>query len=107
MSGRVVLGEIIGQIVFSPTPVDEKLTLLHAIADPVEAHVHSLGTALFDSVVDDTSTACVVGLNGSRGLRMAQFSEGNTERRAFFCIVEDTAQFGLGGGGHDSGHDIA
>ena len=40
MFSWVMLREVISQIVFSFLPIDMELSLLDAIADPVEAHVH-------------------------------------------------------------------
>jgi hypothetical protein len=43
----MVLGEVVGKIVFSGTPVDYELALLHSVADPIKAHVYGFGAMLF------------------------------------------------------------
>ena len=67
-----MLGEIIGIIFVTSSPVDQKFSLVNAVADPVEMHVDGLGAALFDCLVYDAGGAGVVGLNRGGRLRMAQ-----------------------------------
>ena len=67
--GREVFGVVVGQIFVARSPMDTKLTLADTISHPVKAHVDGFGAALFDRVVDDTSGAGVVYLDGSSGLR--------------------------------------
>ena len=43
----------IGLVGGTSAPVDVKLTLANAIADPIETHVNSFGAFLFDRVVGD------------------------------------------------------
>jgi hypothetical protein len=40
MGWGMVLGEVIGEIVFTGTPMNNELALLDSIADPVESHVN-------------------------------------------------------------------
>jgi hypothetical protein len=35
-------------------PMDAKLALIDAVADPVKPHIDGFGSTLFDYVVDDT-----------------------------------------------------
>ena len=51
--------------------MNDKLALVDAIADPVETHVHSFGSALFDSAVRDASSTGIVGLDWCGWLWMA------------------------------------
>ena len=71
--GRIFLGEIIGIILLARVPVDEKLTLINSVPDPVEAHVNRFGSALFDLVEGQADCHFIVGLNGSGRLRVAHF----------------------------------
>ena len=48
-------------IVTAPrTPVDDKLLLLDAIADPVEAHVYDLGGFLLDAIVGKADSGVII-----------------------------------------------
>ena len=51
MGWWMLLGEIIGIIIRSFSPVDDELALSDPIADPVKAHVHRFGSLLLDGVV--------------------------------------------------------
>ncbi len=53
--------------------MDEELAFVDAVANPIEAHVDGFGAALFDSVVGDTSSACVVGSHWGGWLWRAQY----------------------------------
>ena len=48
MGRRVVLGGVVGQIGGARAPVDVELALRLTVIEPVEAHVHGFGAALFD-----------------------------------------------------------
>ena len=67
--------EIIGIIVSAASPIHQEFAIFNPVTDPVEAHVNGFGTALLDSVVDNTSGTCVVGLDWSGGLRVAEVFE--------------------------------
>ena len=85
---RVVLGEVVGKVVGAFAPMDEVVALCNTIFDPVESHVHGLGSALFDGVIDDANGAFVVGLDWSGGLRMAHFIESSAERGCILGVIE-------------------
>ena len=68
-----MLGEIIGIILLARAPVDQKLTLVNSVPDPIEAHVNCFGLALFDFVEGQADCHFIVSLNGSGRLRMSQF----------------------------------
>jgi hypothetical protein len=59
-----MLGKVVGEIVFTCTPMSNELALLDSVADPVEAHVYGFGSTLFDCFVGDASGACIFGLDG-------------------------------------------
>ena len=76
MGGRVVLGEVIRLVVFSFVPKDSELTAVGSVLEPVEAHVHGLGSLDLDRVVGNAFCGSVVSLNGSGScLRVADFFE--------------------------------
>ena len=103
--GRVMLGEVISQIVTAFAPVDVELALDRTVLEPIKAHVDVFGAALFDGVIDDSGGTTVVNLEGCRWLRMAHFGQDDTEGNAFAGIEETGAQFGFGDGGEDDVED--
>ena len=48
-----MLGEVIGVVELPGAPVDLQLLLEFSVAEPVEAHVHRLGSFWLNLVVDD------------------------------------------------------
>jgi hypothetical protein len=71
MGWGMVLGKVVGEIVFTGTPVNDELALLDSVADLVKAHVYGFGATLFDRFIGDTSGACIVGLDGCGSLKMS------------------------------------
>ena len=70
----MVLGVVIGEILLAGFPVHSELSLLDPILDPVESHVHCLGSFGFDRVVGDAFCGGVVCLDRCGAvLRMAHF----------------------------------
>ena len=69
----MMLGEVIGEVLSAGSPVDDKLVLFDAVANPVETHVHGAGFALFECVIGDAGCGGVVGFHWGRRLRMAEF----------------------------------
>ena len=63
-------------------PIDVKLSLVNAVADPIKAHVNCLGLLLFDGVIGDACGSAIVHLDGHWGLRMVQFNESCPEGQA-------------------------
>ena len=70
----MMLGEVISKVVGPSLPMDDKLVLGDAVADPIEAHVDSFGSALFDGVVGYALGTFIVGDDGSGRLRVAHFN---------------------------------
>ena len=98
---RVVVCHVFGAF----APVDEKVSLLDAISDPIKTHIHGFGAALFDGVVADAGGTSVVGLNWSGWLRMAHVFEDGAEHCGFFAIVEQGGKFSFGSGREDWDED--
>ena len=69
----VMFGKIICKIISPTSPVHYKLILFDPIAEPVESQVDGFGASLFDSLINNTSSTCNVGLNRSRGLWVSKF----------------------------------
>jgi hypothetical protein len=107
MGWGMVLGKVVGDIVFTGTPMNYELALLDSVADPVIAHVYSFGATLFDRFIGDASCACIVGLDWCGSLWMAHFLECDTEGDTVTGILEDGAEFCFSGRSHDVSHDGA
>lgn len=107
MRRRVVFGKIISFVLDAFFPIHKELALAYAIADPIEAHIDSLGALLFDAVVGDSSSGAVIGLNCGRWLWMAKFLEADAQRTGFFAVVISGGKFGFGRTGEDFSHNGA
>ena len=70
--GRVVLGEVIGEVLRPRSPRDRIFATCHSVADPVVAHVDGFGTLEMDRVVGEANGSRVVGDYGGGGLRVAE-----------------------------------
>ena len=88
MCGGMMFGDVIGFVQNAFFPVDVELSLSHAVANPIKAHVDSFGAFLFDGIVCDAGGGAVVGLDGCGGLRMIHFFESGADGAGFFEIVE-------------------
>ena len=62
---RVVLGRVVGQIVFTWFLEDIELSLDSSVFEPIEAHVDGFGTFLFNSSCEDTTGSKIVGFQWS------------------------------------------
>jgi len=69
----MMLCEIIGAIGGTWPPKNVKLSLTHAIADPIKAHVNGFGSLLLDHVIGDATGGAVVRLEWHGRLYMPQF----------------------------------
>jgi hypothetical protein len=107
MRRGVVLGEIIGQVIRTPAPVDDKLALCHTVADPVKPHILGLGVALFDCAVGDSRLTGIVGLDRGGWLGMAHALDSGSQPRSFLGVVEQRSHFGFRRRGHHHFHDGA
>ena len=54
VGGGMVLGGIVAVVHCTRLPVHTELSLPYSVPDPIEAHVHGLGSALLDSVIGNT-----------------------------------------------------
>ena len=93
MFGAMVFGEVVAEVVFAGLPMDSKLALADAIADPVEAHVDGLGAALFDGVIEDARGTGIVDLDGCDRLWPAHFAEHRADGTCFLGIVDTGTDF--------------
>ena len=103
----VMFREIICIIIASPPPINQEVTLLDAIADPVKAHVNGFGPPLLDGGIGDACGTCVVSLDGRCHLWVAHFFQGRAEHGCIFCVVKECTKFGFCRRGDDHLEDGA
>ena len=53
MRRRMVLGEVVSEVVAAFAPMDDVLVLGDAVFNPIKTHVHGFGSALLDGVIDE------------------------------------------------------
>ena len=74
MTSRVMFSPVVSKIGFARALEEAKLVLVDtAVTEPVEVHVHGIGSFGLDTTVDDAFSSAVVCLDRSRGLMMTQF----------------------------------
>ena len=81
------------------------MVLFDSIDYPVESHINSFCTFLFDGFVEETIGCAVVCLDRCRGLFMAQFEKCFADGFRILAVDEDGANFCFCGGGHDISHN--
>ena len=80
--------KIVSNVLASRGPVDSKLALVHAVADPIEAHVNRFRADLFHSPVHNSAGGRVIGFDGRSRLWMAHFGERLANDGTFFGVEE-------------------
>ena len=64
----VVICHVVASIIRAWHPIVPKLTLMDAIAPPVELHVHGFRPSWGNGILDNAQRCCVVHLDGRQGL---------------------------------------
>jgi hypothetical protein len=99
----VVLGEVISMVGGAGFPLYTELSLLAAISDPEESHVHRFGFLLFDAIVAYPVRCGVISGDFSGHLRPFHVLKSAADFGAFLGIGEESGEFGFGfGGGRDN-----
>ena len=99
--GREVIGEVIGKVFSSLSPVEAELALIYAAAHPLEENVKSFVALPAHIAGEDSVGGCAIGLDWGGRLRVAHFDEGRADGNILVAIEEYHSSFGLGGGSHD------
>lgn len=89
------LGEEVGQVELTSEVCDGELALPNAIAQPVEAHVDTLGFFLFDGVGGESDGELVITKDGSGRLDVAKGGRDGAQRYALLSEQESCAVFRL------------
>ena len=105
MGGWVVFRKIISPVFISWLPENFELALLHSILKPIESHINSFCTFLFDGFVEETVGCAVVGLDRGRGLFMTHFEKCISDGFRILAVDEDGANFRFCSGGHYISHN--
>ena len=98
VGGGMELCVVVCLVGWSWGPIDVQLFLADVILDPVESHVHGFGPFLFHGFVHDACGCRVVDLSRCGRLCVAEFFQGGALGDGFFCVLEECATFGIGGG---------
>ena len=93
--GRMMLGVVVGKVGGPAGPIETKLGLGLAAAEPMEAEPNHFSAPLDDGVVKETSGGRIVSLEWRGRLRPTHFQEGVTERDHFSSCVVESAKFGF------------
>ena len=88
MGRIVVLGEVVTEVSAAGFPINEKLALLCAVLDPIEAHVNGFGCFLFDCAVGKSFSSGVFEADCIQWLRVSEFCEGSAHRHGLLTIME-------------------
>ena len=84
----VVLAGIIRFVVLSPSPLDVEVLLRFAASEPVESHVHGLGALWQHCSCGEAMGSVIIRDEGSGGLGMPHFFEGDTQWYGFACVIK-------------------
>ena len=86
MGQWVVLGDIVGQVVFFlwGGPENDEVALVCVVFYPMEPHVDGLGMTVFDLVIGESNRCLVVDHEWCGRLWMVHLLEGNTHGTRFF-----------------------
>ena len=106
MGRRVVLGEIVTEVSAAGLPINEKLALMGAVLDPIEAHIDGFGLFLFYDAVCETFRGRVVDTDCSWWLRVNEFLEGSAYWHGLLAILKSSTDFGFSGRRHHAVEDL-
>jgi hypothetical protein len=79
MCRRMMLGEIVGEIVGAFSPMYYEVTLFDAVTYPIKTHDNGFGPLMFDGLIGYTCRTCIICFNGCGQLFMAHFHKGGAE----------------------------
>jgi len=89
----MMFGNIISKVETPGCPIDIELFVQDSVLDPVETHVNSLGTFLFDSVIGNACGRGVVSLERGGWLGMPHFIESVSDGHGFSSIEKECPKF--------------
>jgi hypothetical protein len=95
--GGVVLSVITALVIRAWAPVDKKLSLIAAVANPIKTHFHCAGSALFEGVISDSGGCGVVGFDWCWRLWMTKVFKCGAKDSGFLSVDEESTNFGSGG----------
>ena len=96
MFWAMMFGEIICKVCFASFPVDAELPLTDSVLDPIESHVHCLGSFGFDCVVGDSFGGCIVCADGGGSrLWVSHFCECCYDRLSGLAVHKECSCFGF------------
>ena len=106
MGRRVVLGERVTKVSAAGFTINEKLTLLCAVLDPIEAHINGFGSFFLYGAICETFRGRVVNADWGWWLWVPEFLEGSAYRHGLLAVVKSGTNFSLSGGRHHVVKDL-
>ena len=106
MEDGVMFRVIVSHVFGARGPKDMELSLFDTVLYPIKTHVDRFGADLFASFIGNGDGSCVVDLDWSGRLWVAEFLEGGANGYGFFAVVEGSSNFGFCGRGHDVFEDF-
>ena len=91
----VMFCDVVRPIFVSRNPVNEKLSLLYTIRDPVEPHVDRFRSLVLDGAICESYGGSVVNLDGSWRLWVPKFLQSLTKWARFSGGFVDRTYFGF------------
>ena len=95
-----MLGEIVTKVSAAGFLINEKLTLLGAVLDPIEAHINDFGPFFLYGAICKNLRGRIVDMDWSWWLWVPEFLEGSAYRHILLAIVKSGTDFSLSGGRH-------
>ena len=92
----MVFGEVVTVVGFAAAPSNTELVLFNSVLDPVESHVHGLGSLEFGAFVGE-AISCGVVCDDRCGFQLGavEFEENLAEVNRFLAVVEEGSYFCL------------
>ena len=106
MVDGVMFCVVVSHVFGTRGPKDVELSLFDTVLYPIKSHVNRFGADLFASFIGNGNGSCVVDLDWSCGLWVAEFFEGGTDGYGLFAVVEGGSNFSFCGRGHDIFEDF-
>ena len=109
MPGRMMFGKIVGHVGDTFSPDELVLFLQNTIPDPIDPHIKGFGKFLTHCGIQDSSgRGIIVKKRGSlSGLRMTQFSQGNSHGACSLNCKIEASSFSFGSRCHNILYSVA
>ena len=107
MAGWMMFCEVVAFVELSTSTIKVIFILQHAIAKPIETHIHNWRFLLFNSICNYVCDSGVVSLDGCGRLGMADLNAYLTDRFCNFYVCKDASYFRFCCWGHGMPQNVA